>query len=47
MEINESKISMMVDDITRKVKMELKYGQAISGGPMGGGSTGIYKTIKM
>ncbi|MDP7265916.1 MAG: aldehyde dehydrogenase family protein, partial [Candidatus Thermoplasmatota archaeon] len=45
MEINESKISMMVDDITRKVKMELKYGQAISGGPMGGGSTGIYKTI--
>ena len=45
MEINESKISMMVDDITRKVKMEMKYGQPSMGGPMGGGSTGIYKTI--
>ena len=45
MEINETQISRIVNDISRKVELELKYGKPSMGGPVGGGAAGIYNTI--
>ncbi len=45
MELKESHISRMVDDIARRVEMEMKYGKPTMGGPLGGSATGIYNTI--
>ena len=45
MEMNETQISRMVENIARRVEMEMKYGKPSMDGPSGGSSTGIYATI--
>ena len=45
MDIEEIRISRMVDDVARRVEMELKYGKSSMGGPLSGASTGIFGTI--
>jgi len=45
MEINETQISRMVEDIARRVEMEMQYGKPSLDGPLGGSSTGVYNTI--
>ncbi len=46
MEMNESQISRIVDNVSRRVEMELKYGKPSMGGPITGDATGIYNTIE-
>lgn len=46
MGMNEDQISNMVNDIVRRVELEMQYGKPTTGGPAEGGATGIFGTVE-